>query len=91
MNIKSHSLNERGIAHLGLILLLLVIIGAGVFAFTRVNSAKDDKSATSTSASIKSDGNENEDAKDSAAIEDANNAAEDVPAVKTQEAPDVTQ
>ncbi len=89
MKIKNHSLNEHGIAHLGLILLLLVIIGGGYVVYNRVHAANDKKADTSTSASA--DSGSNQDAKDAADINDADSAAQDVKTTNTQEAPNVAQ
>jgi len=91
MKIKDQPLNERGIAHLGLILLLLVIIGAGYFAYTRVSSADDNKAKSGTSTSTSADTNTDEDAKDAAAIDKAEKDAQDVPTTTTEEAPNVTE
>jgi uncharacterized protein HemX len=79
MTIKSPSINERGFAHVGLILLAIVVIGVGVFAFTRVQNANDKSS--NTSASQPAAANEDEQAaKDSAKLNGAEQEADKAPA-----------
>ena len=52
MSLKTTLNNERGIAHLGLIVLVIAVIGFGAFAYMRVSSSnKDDSSATTSQSS----------------------------------------
>jgi len=51
MSIKQSLKDERGIAHLGLIVLVIAVIGFGAFAYMRVSSSNSDDTATSTTQS----------------------------------------
>lgn len=79
MKIKNPSTDERGIAHLGLIILVVLVIGVGVFAFMRVQSAnKSDDVSNNSSQSAASD--EDQAARDAAKLNSAEQEAEKVPA-----------
>lgn len=55
MSIKQSLKDERGIAHLGLIVLVIAVIGFGAFAYMRVSSSNSDDTTTSTTQSTSSE------------------------------------
>lgn len=73
--------NEHGFAHLGLILLVLVVVAVGGFAFYRVSSANKDKTdtpvASSQAASSDDDDQGDKEAADLDSVDDSNDAVAD--------------
>ncbi len=76
MKINNSSLNERGIAHLGLIVLIVVIVGLGVFAYMRVSDSNKSDDATTTSQTDASTDEEQQAADAEAQAEEAGDQAE---------------
>jgi len=69
------SADQHGIAHLGLVVLLLVVVSAGGFAFYRVKNANDSKSNTVASQSNPSNDEDTLPADDEASLDDSESAA----------------
>lgn len=60
MKTKNSSLNERGIAHLGLIILIVAVLGIGVFAYMRVSNSSDTNNADTSSQTVDADASDAE-------------------------------
>ena len=81
MTKKDHHLNERGIAHLGLVLLVVAVLAVGYVAYSRVNTANKSSDTTTASTSKNSQTD-----KDAAALESADKSVQKTPTdVNSQE------
>jgi len=89
MSILHTHKNQSGIAHLGLIVLAVLVIGFGYFAYTRVSSANDSSNNVTTSSSSSTDDNDEADAKK---LSDAESAVDETATqTNTKEAENVVQ